>query len=70
MKAEARRRDFFQEQTKFDAVQQEAIDAAMAGKNIFLTGVAGTGKSLVTKVRWAATLQNRLERNESKRKKQ
>lgn len=34
----------------FDAVQQEAIDAAMAGKNVFLTGVAGTGKSLVTKV--------------------
>ena len=35
----------------FDAVQQEAIDAAMAGKNVFVTGVAGTGKSLVTKVR-------------------
>jgi hypothetical protein len=35
----------------FDAVQQEAIDAAMTGKNVFVTGVAGTGKSLVTKVR-------------------
>jgi superfamily II DNA/RNA helicase len=34
-----------------DPVQQEAIDAAMAGKNVFLTGVAGTGKSLVTMVR-------------------
>ena len=37
-------------QPNFDAVQQEAIDAAVAGKNVFLTGVAGTGKSLVTKV--------------------
>ena len=35
----------------FDPIQQEAIDAAMNGKNVFLTGVAGTGKSLVTKVR-------------------
>jgi hypothetical protein len=31
-----------------DPIQQRAIDAAMEGKNIFLTGVAGTGKSLVT----------------------
>ena len=27
----------------FDEIQQEAIDAAMAGKNVFITGVAGTG---------------------------
>lgn len=32
----------------FDAIQQRAIDAALGGKNVFLTGVAGTGKSLVT----------------------
>lgn len=32
---------------KFDVVQQRAIDAAMIGKNVFITGVAGTGKSLV-----------------------
>ena len=31
-----------------DPIQQQAIDAAMQGKNIFLTGVAGTGKSYVT----------------------
>ena len=31
-----------------DPIQQQAIDAAMQGKNIFLTGVAGTGKSFVT----------------------
>ena len=36
---------------EFDRIQQQAIDSAMAGKNVFLTGVAGTGKSLVTKVR-------------------
>ncbi|VEU40045.1 unnamed protein product [Pseudo-nitzschia multistriata] len=34
---------------EFDIVQQRAIDAALIGKNVFLTGVAGTGKSLVTK---------------------
>jgi hypothetical protein len=33
-----------------DPIQQQAIDAAMEGKNIFITGVAGTGKSLVTKL--------------------
>lgn len=32
----------------FDAIQLRAIDAALEGKNVFLTGVAGTGKSLVT----------------------
>ena len=31
-----------------DSIQQQAIDAALEGKNIFLTGVAGTGKSFVT----------------------
>lgn len=31
-----------------DPIQKQAIDAALLGKNIFLTGVAGTGKSLVT----------------------
>ena len=35
----------------FDNVQQEAVNAAMNGFNVFVTGVAGTGKSLVTKVR-------------------
>jgi hypothetical protein len=34
--------------TSLDPIQQQAIDAAMQGKNIFLTGVAGTGKSFVT----------------------
>ena len=33
---------------KFDESQQEAIDFASRGHNIFLTGVAGTGKSEVT----------------------
>jgi ATP-dependent exoDNAse (exonuclease V) alpha subunit len=33
----------------FDKIQQEAIDAAFEGKNVFITGVAGTGKSLVTR---------------------
>ncbi|KAG7363024.1 TPR domain protein [Nitzschia inconspicua] len=32
----------------FDDIQQQAIDAAFEGKNVFITGVAGTGKSLVT----------------------
>ena len=33
---------------KFDAIQQQAIDAAFTGSNVFITGVAGTGKSMVT----------------------
>jgi transcriptional regulator with GAF, ATPase, and Fis domain len=33
---------------EFDTIQQEAIDAAFEGRNVFITGVAGTGKSLVT----------------------
>lgn len=37
------------EQFKPDRYQQEAIDAAMKGKNFFLTGSAGTGKSFVLK---------------------
>jgi ATP-dependent exoDNAse (exonuclease V) alpha subunit len=31
-----------------DPIQKQAVDAALLGKNLFLTGVAGTGKSLVT----------------------
>eukprot|EP00980_Cylindrotheca_fusiformis_P015621 scaffold4481_cov121-Cylindrotheca_fusiformis.AAC.17 len=31
-----------------DPIQKRAVDAALLGKNLFLTGVAGTGKSLVT----------------------
>lgn len=31
----------------FDADQQRAIDAALAGKNVFLTGPGGVGKSLL-----------------------
>jgi len=34
---------------EFDAIQRRAINAAFAGNNVFITGVAGTGKSLVTK---------------------
>jgi hypothetical protein len=34
---------------EFDAIQQRAINAALNGNNVFITGVAGTGKSLVTK---------------------
>ena len=30
-------------------IQQRAINAALNGNNVFITGVAGTGKSLVTK---------------------
>ena len=33
---------------QFDAVQLQVISRAQAGENIFLTGVAGTGKSKVT----------------------
>jgi hypothetical protein len=33
---------------KYDSIQQEAIDAAFHGHNVFITGVAGTGKSAVT----------------------
>lgn len=33
----------------FDAIQQGAIYEAIMGRNIFITGVAGTGKSLITK---------------------
>ena len=33
-----------------DPIQQRAIDAALDGKNVFITGVAGTGKSLVTRM--------------------
>ncbi|KAL3910059.1 MAG: hypothetical protein SGARI_002303 [Bacillariaceae sp.] len=33
---------------KFDKIQQQAIDAAFTGSNVFITGVAGTGKSAVT----------------------
>jgi DNA replication protein DnaC len=35
-------------EVSFDSIQRRAIDAALEGKNVFLTGVAGTGKSLVT----------------------
>lgn len=31
-----------------DALQKKAVDAALAGINVFITGVAGTGKSRVT----------------------
>ena len=34
---------------EFDVIQQRAINAALNGNNVFITGVAGTGKSLVTK---------------------
>jgi len=34
---------------EFDAIQLRAINAAFSGSNVFITGVAGTGKSLVTK---------------------
>jgi transcriptional regulator with AAA-type ATPase domain len=34
---------------EFDDVQKEAIDAALQGKSVFITGVAGTGKSMVTR---------------------
>ena len=37
-------------QRNLDPIQQNAIDAALEGKNVFLTGVAGTGKSMVTKL--------------------
>lgn len=33
---------------ELDPIQQQAIDSAIQGKNIFLTGVAGTGKSFIT----------------------
>ena len=33
---------------ELDSIQQQAINAAIQGKNIFLTGVAGTGKSFIT----------------------
>ena len=33
---------------ELDGTQLEAVDYAVQGHNIFLTGVAGTGKSLVT----------------------
>jgi hypothetical protein len=38
-----------QTEFQFDAIQKEAIDAAFQGKSVFITGVAGTGKSLVTR---------------------
>lgn len=31
-----------------DAVQKRAVNAALSGRNVFVTGVAGTGKSRVT----------------------
>lgn len=42
---------------RLDACQQRAVDAAMNNQNVFLTGVAGTGKSLVTKMIYEQALE-------------
>jgi hypothetical protein len=42
---------------QLDAIQQRAIDAALDNQNVFLTGVAGTGKSLVTKLIYEQALE-------------
>ena len=34
-----------------DSLQTKAVNAALAGSNVFITGVAGTGKSRVTQFR-------------------
>jgi MoxR-like ATPase len=35
--------------TELNTIQRKAFDAALSGKNLFITGVGGVGKSFVIK---------------------